>query len=47
MRHPNIIKLYEVYNEGDFMYCVQEYCEEGDLAHHIKRQSKKGEFFSQ
>jgi serine/threonine protein kinase len=24
-----------------------EYCEEGDLGHHIKRQARKGEFFSQ
>lgn len=29
------------------MVCVMEYCEEGDIGHHIKRQARKGEFFSQ
>lgn len=29
--HPNIIKLFEVYEEGDSMYLVQEICKGGEL----------------
>lgn len=46
LRHPNIVKLREIIKEKDgdseVIYAVEEYCEEGDLAHHIRRQRAKG-----
>lgn len=33
--HPNIIKLYEVYEAVDCVYLVLEYCEGGDLFDYI------------
>ncbi|CAI2365330.1 unnamed protein product [Moneuplotes crassus] len=33
--HPNIIKLYEVYEDKDCVYLVQEFCEGGELFYHI------------
>ena len=29
--HPNIIKLYEVYEDEEYYHLVMEYCEGGDL----------------
>lgn len=29
--HPNIIKLYEVYQDMDFFHLVMEYCGGGEL----------------
>lgn len=29
--HPNIIKLYEVYQDDNFYYLISEYCSDGDL----------------
>jgi len=33
--HPNIIKLYEVYEDNDCIYLVQEFCEGGELFDYI------------
>ena len=33
--HPNIIKLYEVYEDEDWIYLVQEFCEGGELFDYI------------
>lgn len=33
--HPNIIKLYEVYEDKDCVYLVQEFCEGGELFDYI------------
>ena len=30
--HPNIIKIYEFYNDDDFYYLINEFCSEGDLS---------------
>lgn len=37
MDHPNIIKLYEVYETEDFIYLVTEFCEGGELFFHITK----------
>ncbi len=33
--HPNIIKFYEVYQNGNFCYICMEYCEGGELLEKI------------
>lgn len=33
--HPNIIKLYEVYNDSESYYLINEYCSEGELAKYL------------
>ena len=33
--HPNIIKIYDVYLEADFLHIVTEYCEGGELLERI------------
>lgn len=33
--HPNIIKLYEVYEDKNWVYLVQEFCEGGELFEYI------------
>lgn len=33
--HPNIIKLYEVYNDPESYYLLNEYCSEGELAKYL------------
>lgn len=38
--HPNIIKLYEVYEDKDCVYLVQEYCDGGDLFDYIAENEK-------
>ena len=30
--HPNIIKIYEFYNDDDYYYLINEFCSEGDLS---------------
>ena len=41
--HPNIIKLYEVYEDKDCVYLVQEYCEGGELFDYIAEQERLSE----
>ena len=31
MDHPNIVKLYETYEDKDFVYMVMEICDGGEL----------------
>jgi serine/threonine protein kinase len=35
--HPNIIKIYEFFEDDENYYMVTEYCPEGDLATHIQK----------
>jgi serine/threonine protein kinase len=34
--HPNIIRLYEVFEDRDCVYLIQEYCGGGDLKEYMK-----------
>lgn len=35
--HPNIIKLYDIYEDNDYLYVVTELCEGGDLLQFANR----------
>lgn len=37
MDHPNIVRVYEVYDYENFFFVVMEYCEGGELFHLIKK----------
>jgi serine/threonine protein kinase len=44
-KHPNIIKLYDTFDNSDYIYIVMEYCSGGDLFSYIeKRNYKLNEF---
>ena len=34
--HPNIVKLYDVFENADFIYIITEYCEGGDLFSYLE-----------
>ncbi|MCQ2820543.1 MAG: protein kinase [archaeon] len=36
LAHPNIIKLYEVYNDAENYYLVSEFCTEGELLKYVE-----------
>ena len=40
-QHPNIIKLYDVYDTADFIYIVMEYCSGGDLFGYLEKRGFK------
>lgn len=35
MSHPNIVKLYDVFEDGSYMHLVMEVCEGGELFDYI------------
>ena len=44
LNHPHIIKLYEYYTTYDYIYLINELCDEGDLQGKIKKIKKFPEF---
>ena len=46
LKHPNIVEFHESFIEDGLLYIIMEYCEEGDLSHHIKRNKKRNKQFS-
>ena len=40
-QHPNIIKLYDVYDTADYIYIVMEYCSGGDLFGYLEKRGFK------
>ena len=40
-QHPNIIKLYDVFDTADYIYIVMEYCGGGDLFSYIEKRGYK------
>ncbi len=48
IRHPNVVGFHDIVMEKGHAYLIEEYCEEGDLAFHIRRQiRKKRSYFSE
>ena len=45
--HPNILKLYEVYEDEKFFYLIIEYCDGGELLHRIRERNEKGNPFKE
>jgi len=39
LSHPNIIKLYEVFEGKEHIYFILEYCKGDDLKHYLKKKS--------
>ena len=40
-KHPNIIKLYDTFDNSDYIYIVMEYCSGGDLFSYIEKRNYK------
>ncbi len=40
-QHPNIIKLYDIFDNSDYIYIVMEYCSGGDLFSYIEKRNYK------
>ena len=40
LEHPNVVKYYESFVEGNVLHIVMQYCSGGDLAHVIKACAK-------
>ena len=47
LRHPHIVEYVDSYIEDGFFIIVMEYCEEGDLAYHIKKRREQKEYFNE
>ena len=47
LKHPHIVQYIESFVENEVLIIIMEYCEEGDLAFHVKRMTKKNESFSE
>jgi 5'-AMP-activated protein kinase, catalytic alpha subunit len=43
-RHPNIIQLYEILEDGHYYYLVTEFASRGEMFEHIVRNEKLTEF---
>jgi len=41
--HPNILKIYTIYQSKNSMYIVMEYCNDGDLEGYLKKKKKISE----
>jgi serine/threonine protein kinase len=39
--HPNIIKLYDIFDTADYIYIIMEYCAGGDLFSYIEKRNYK------
>ena len=38
-QHPNIIRLYNVFENADYLYIIMEYCSGGDLFSYLENRS--------
>ena len=47
LKHPHIVEYIENFIDDGTFIIIMEYCEEGDLAFHVKRMRTKKEHFSE
>ncbi len=47
MKHPHIVSFKESFVIDETLIIIMEYCEEGDLAYHIKLKKKNNEVFDE
>ena len=47
LKHPHIVDYIESFIHDGTFIIIMEYCEEGDLAFHVKRMRQKKEYFSE
>jgi serine/threonine-protein kinase ULK/ATG1 len=40
LQSPFIVKLYDYFRSGEYIYMVLEYCEDGDLKHYLEKNRK-------
>lgn len=45
--HPNVVRLYETYEDEENLYLVMEFCEGGDLWSHMNQKHEAGESFDE
>ena len=45
--HPNIVKVYEFFQDSDRIYIVTEFCNGGELYDVINQRKSNGAFFSE
>jgi calcium-dependent protein kinase len=45
--HPNIIKLYEVYENESYIYLIMEYCRGGELFDRVIAKTEKGQQYTE
>ena len=38
-QHPNIVKLYDIFDNSEYIYIVMEYCSGGDLFSCIEKRN--------
>ena len=43
--HPNIMKIYEFYEDNENLYIISEYCDQGDIAEKMDNEGTLSEFF--
>jgi calcium-dependent protein kinase len=47
LNHPNICKLFEVYEDSKYIYLIIEYCDGGELLDRISKKQKEGKLFNE
>jgi len=45
--HPNIVSYKHSFIEKGILIIIMEFCEEGDLAYHVRKKKAKGETFKE
>ena len=41
MKHPNVVRLYDVARTSNYLYMFLEYCQDGDLKEFMSRKEEK------
>ena len=47
LSHPNIIKYYSSFQEGDYLYIIEEFADNGDMTNLLKKHKESGKFIKE